>query len=170
MDEIPGLYFLNTFALYKDAMCLVLFSATGERQPVSLCPNREISEDIIFIRVYRLSVNLYTQTLPRHLQNMDNACLLVDCKNCLVCWPLYCAHKYTRQIMLHNCIQALSQNCSNRLFASSHKSASLSVTLHETTRHPLDGFSSNLISGDFSKIFRQIRVSLNFDKNNGHFT
>jgi hypothetical protein len=39
-------------------------------------------------------------------------------------------------------------------------SAIVSVSLSGTNRKPLDGFSSYLTSGDFSKIFRQIQVSL----------
>jgi len=72
---IQSLYFLNTWALYKDGKCLVLFSANGEGPSVSLCPNRETSEGIVFTAVYRIFVSLYTQNFPRPLQNMDNACL-----------------------------------------------------------------------------------------------
>jgi hypothetical protein len=45
-----------------------------------------------------------------------------------------------------------------------------SVRQHGTTRLPLDGFSWNLISEDFSKSVEKIQVSLKSDTNKGHFT
>jgi hypothetical protein len=49
-------------------------------------------------------------------------------------------------------------------------SARLSVRPHATIRLPLDGFSRNLIFDNFSKICREIQVSLKSDKNNDYFT
>lgn len=46
----------------------------------------------------------------------------------------------------------------------------LSVRLYGTTRLPLNAFSGDFIFEYFSTICRKIHVSLNDDKNNGHYT
>jgi hypothetical protein len=46
----------------------------------------------------------------------------------------------------------------------------LSVRPYETTRHPLDVFSLNLIFEHFSKNVEKIQILLKSDRNNEYFT
>jgi len=62
-----------------------------------------------------------------------------------------------------------SQNWEKRQVTSSLPSVCPSVP-HWTTRFPLDGFSRALVFKDFSKICRQIQVSLKSEKTSGYCT
>jgi hypothetical protein len=71
--------------------------------------------------------------------------------------------------------QARSQNCWKGLLASSCLTVCLSVLRqsvrpHGTSWLPVNGFLWNLIFEYFSKICREVQVSLKSDKNNGYST
>jgi len=88
----------------------------------------------------------------------------------------FCLAKEKFSVLLKNCIIFLIYCILLGAFAILRRATVgfvtavlLSVYPRGTPRHPLDGFSWNLIFEDFSKIC-WILVSLKYDKNNGYIT